>query len=67
MTCPFCAHVETLDMPVDACRFFHECVSCAALIRPRAGDCCVFCSFGSSPCPPRQQGEAGCCDPVAAP
>ncbi|EPX7158509.1 GDCCVxC domain-containing (seleno)protein [Pseudomonas aeruginosa] len=29
-------------------------------MRPNPGDCCVFCSFGSVPCPPIQQ-QRGCC------
>jgi hypothetical protein len=43
-------------MPTDACQFFHECAGCHLLIRPKAGDCCVFCSYGSVPCPPIQAG-----------
>ncbi len=39
-------------MPTDACLHFYECAQCKALLTPEAGDCCVFCSFGSSPCPP---------------
>jgi hypothetical protein len=63
LRCPACGHAETLHMPTDACRFFHECASCRALLRPRAGDCCVFCSFGSVPCPPVQVGGGrSCCD-----
>lgn len=48
-------------MPTDACVFFWTCPSCEARIRPKPGDCCVFCSFGSVPCPPVQKGE-GCCE-----
>jgi hypothetical protein len=48
-------------MPTDACTFFHECVACHALLRPNVGDCCVFCSYGSVPCPPIQQGTGDCC------
>jgi hypothetical protein len=49
-------------MPVDACQFFYECEKCKVLLRPKAGDCCVFCSYGSVKCPPVQQaGSAGCC------
>jgi hypothetical protein len=36
------------------CQFFYECEGCHILLRPRAGDCCVFCSYGSVPCPPIQ-------------
>jgi hypothetical protein len=27
----------------------------AAQLRPKPGDCCVFCSFGSVKCPPIQE------------
>jgi hypothetical protein len=27
---------------------------CHTLLRPKAGDCCVFCSYGSAKCPPMQ-------------
>lgn len=48
-------------MPTDACLFFHECVNCHARLRPKPGDCCVFCSYGSVPCPPMQAGNGECC------
>ncbi|TCK72880.1 hypothetical protein C7378_2474 [Acidipila rosea] len=47
-------------MPSDSCCFFHECVQCKALIRPKAGDCCIFCSYGSMKCPPIQL-QGHCC------
>jgi divalent metal cation (Fe/Co/Zn/Cd) transporter len=43
-------------MPPDACLHFYQCTQCKALLTPEAGDCCVFCSFGSSPCPPAREG-----------
>jgi hypothetical protein len=46
-------------MPTDACQFFYACRHCKALLRPRAGDCCVFCSYGSVRCPPMQM-RGGC-------
>lgn len=54
LTCPHCGRRETLTMPTDACLFFHPCPGCGRLLRPRPGDCCVFCSFGDVPCPPMQ-------------
>jgi hypothetical protein len=50
-------------MPTDACQYFYECTGCGTLLRPKKGDCCVFCSYGSVPCPPIQEsnGEALCC------
>jgi hypothetical protein len=55
ITCPRCGHAEAETMPLDACQFFYDCRGCGALLRPQQGDCCVFCSYGSVPCPPRQQ------------
>src|SRR5260221_14696385 len=54
LTCPTCNTAKTETMPADACQFFYECTGCGALFRPAPGDCCVFCSYGSGPCPPIQ-------------
>lgn len=54
LTCPLCNHVSLEHMPEDACRFFFTCSSCGNLLKPKSGDCCVFCSYGSIPCPPIQ-------------
>lgn len=59
LTCPKCGYTETLKMPSDACQWFYECTSCHVLIKPKQGDCCVFCSYGSVPCPPIQLGGVG--------
>ena len=63
LTCPQCGHAKTEVMPTDACQFFYECEKCKALLRPLAGDCCVFCSYGSVKCPPEQMKQcgSGCC------
>jgi hypothetical protein len=58
LRCPVCGHEELLTMPTDACLFFLACAACAVVLRPKAGDCCVFCSYGSVPCPPVQLAEA---------
>jgi hypothetical protein len=54
LTCPHCGHATLEEMSLDSCRFFHQCVQCHAPIRPKVGDCCVFCSYGSVNCPPMQ-------------
>jgi hypothetical protein len=54
MTCPHCRTAAMERMPVDACLIVYKCGSCAALLRPKPGDCCVFCSYGSVPCPAAQ-------------
>jgi len=55
LTCPHCGGQATEAMPTDACQFFYTCTHCGTTLRPRAGDCCVFCSYGSLPCPPKQE------------
>ncbi len=60
LTCPNCGHQERETMPTDACMFFHDCPACHARLKPKPGDCCVFCSYGSVACPPKQV-EAPCC------
>lgn len=60
ITCPACGKSATEPMPLDACIYFYECTGCRTLLRPKPGDCCVFCSFGSVKCPPVQV-AGGCC------
>jgi len=59
VTCPACGHQATETMPMASCQYFYECKGCGTLLKPKAGDCCVFCSFGSIPCPPVQRERAG--------
>lgn len=60
ITCPHCGHLEEETMATDSCQYFYECKNCRRVLRPRPGDCCVFCSFGSIKCPPVQQVK-NCC------
>ena len=53
-------------MAEDACQYMYECGACHAVHRPKPGDCCVHCSYGSAPCPPKQLerqggGKPECC------
>jgi len=61
LTCPNCGFARQETMPTDACQFFYQCGNCGALLRPKSGDCCVFCSYGSVKCPPIQQ-QSACCN-----
>lgn len=55
LVCPHCGTRRTETMPADACVIVYDCTGCGAVLRPKPGDCCVFCSYGSTPCPPVQQ------------
>ncbi len=59
ISCPHCSHQKEETMPTEACQFFYVCENCKELLKPKEGDCCVYCSYGSVPCPPIQQKEAG--------
>ncbi len=56
LTCPDCGHHKTEQMPVDACQFFYDCEGCGTRLKPKRGDCCVFCSYADVACPPAQAG-----------
>jgi hypothetical protein len=45
-------------MPEDACQFFYDCNGCGAVLKALPGDCCVFCSYGTVPCPSIQVARA---------
>jgi hypothetical protein len=55
ITCPACGFAAVETMPTDACQILYVCGSCGHRLKPKAGDCCVFCTYGSVPCPPIQQ------------
>jgi len=56
--CPKCGFEREETMPEDSCLFFYECTNCKTLLKPKPGDCCVFCSYGTVKCPSKQD---GCC------
>lgn len=60
ITCPECNHKADETMPTDACQWFYQCAACDALLTPKPGDCCVYCSYGTVSCPPIQE-TGSCC------
>jgi hypothetical protein len=62
LTCPSCGVATAETMPTTACQYFYKCLGCEVLLKPKPGDCCVFCSYGTVPCPPVQEGNTeDCC------
>lgn len=59
LQCPSCSHTAQLIMPEEACQHFYQCTQCGHWMRPKPGDCCVFCSYGDVPCPPKQREKLG--------
>lgn len=60
ITCPKCGHSKNETMQTDTCQFFYECENCKTVLRPKQGDCCVYCSYGTVKCPSKQTGK-DCC------
>jgi len=60
ITCPHCGHSARETMPLDACVGFYPCKGCGVTLRPKTGDCCVFCTYATVPCPPIQT-DGACC------
>ena len=55
LVCPHCSHEKTITMPSTFCQYFLECTNCKTVIKAKAGDCCVFCSYGDIKCPSIQK------------
>ncbi|WP_431311370.1 GDCCVxC domain-containing (seleno)protein [Paraburkholderia aromaticivorans] len=49
-------------MSTNACVWFYECEHCKATLRPKPGNCCVYCSYDTNRCPPMQQSDSCCVD-----
>ncbi|MCU0325851.1 MAG: hypothetical protein MUF45_11465 [Spirosomaceae bacterium] len=60
ITCPHCNHKKAETMPIDACQYFYECENCQQILKPKSGDCCVYCTYGTFPCPPIQENNRCC-------
>ncbi|MGX1024233.1 GDCCVxC domain-containing (seleno)protein [Flavobacterium sp. CS20] len=58
ITCPKCGHQKEETMPENACEFFYKCENCNEILKPKENDCCVYCSYGSQPCPPVQKNQS---------
>jgi len=59
-TCPACGYQKEETMPTNACQYFYECDNCKKVVKPKANDCCVYCSYGTVACPPIQLNQ-NCC------
>ena len=55
LTCPKCQAIQSVKMPEDASQHFYKCQKCGEMLKPKEGDCCVFCSYADVKCPPKQK------------
>lgn len=54
ISCPLCGFKKEEEMPTEACQHFYKCSNCDEMLSPKKNDCCVFCSYSDSICPPKQ-------------
>lgn len=57
VTCPECGHKSTETMPITFCNILYQCKHCYIFSRQLKGDCCIYCSYGDTPCPSMQEGS----------
>lgn len=53
--CPRCGFERAETMPTDFRQIRYTCQQCGADLWPKDGDCCIFCLYGSVPCPSKQE------------
>ncbi|MCE3225607.1 MAG: hypothetical protein K0S32_158 [Bacteroidetes bacterium] len=54
ITCPECKFKKTETLPTEICQLVYTCSNCNKELKPKEGDCCVFCSYGTHKCPSKQ-------------
>jgi hypothetical protein len=57
ITCPLCGTQARETMPGNACQYFYVCTGCGEQLKPKPGDCCVYCSYADTMCPPKQRSQ----------
>ncbi|MDD9947137.1 MAG: hypothetical protein OXU20_39215 [Myxococcales bacterium] len=62
ITCPVCHHAAREQMPTYYCQARYDCRGCGRVLAPKPEDCCVYCSYGTVPCPPVQIHGKACCN-----
>lgn len=55
LRCPTCGYEEPLRMPMRGRVLRYACGQCDAEFAPEGTACCVFCGYGSVPCPRKQR------------
>jgi len=54
VTCPHCHFSSVEVMPTRFSLIRFQCRNCSAVLVPKEGDDCVFCSWGDTKCPSKQ-------------
>ena len=60
ITCPYCKVSKEELMPARYRVDSYLCTACGKMLTPESGECCVFCAFSNTICPPQQE-KRNCC------
>ena len=60
ITCPECGFSKIERMPTDNCQILYTCENCNENLKPNNGDCYVYCTHATIPCPPIQENQKCC-------
>ncbi|MGQ0828935.1 MAG: GDCCVxC domain-containing (seleno)protein [Bacteroidota bacterium] len=55
ITCIHCGHKKEEIMPQYTSQTAYKCNNCGVIITVKQGDCCIYCTYGSVPCPAAQR------------
>lgn len=55
LVCPRCNHGERMMMAENSSLVVHVCQSCGLEMHRLPGNCCLFCTWGTVPCPTAQR------------
>ena len=55
LTCVKCEHKKEETMPQYASQIEYKCNNCNSIIGVKQNQCCVYCIYGSTPCPSSQR------------
>ena len=58
ITCPHCSATETLEITKGYSLHLYRCFACGGILKPKSGDCCIFCSFSDLDCSSAEQNLA---------
>lgn len=53
VNCPCCGHSQSITMDYGASPQVYVCDLCLSAIAAPAGECCLFCAYGSKFCEPK--------------
>lgn len=55
ISCVLCGRTHNVQMPKYATQNVFNCPDCGYETKASSAECCVYCEYGKTPCPPQQR------------